>query len=111
MRKLLLAVGALLAVAFTSPAPAVAHMERSYTSVQKKVHHRRHAHRHAHRYHRHHHRRHHMAYSYRVAQPYYATRVYEIPYYAYRPYYYTAWSYPYQGVYMMPHAHRWHRHW
>ena len=113
MRKLLLAVSALLAVAFTSPAPASAgtHMERSHASVQKKMHHRRHAQRHAHRHHRHHHRHHHMAYGYRMVQPYYATRVYEIPRYAYRPYYYTAWSYPYQGVYVMPRGYYARRHW
>lgn len=127
MRKLFLAVGALLAVLLAQAAPAtaggwrVARVDEAKMGHVHKVHgrhHHRHAHRH-HRHHRHYHRHHHhhhhyhhgYRHGYRAAYPYYGVRVYEVPRYAYRPYYYTAWSYPHQGVYAYPRYARWHSRW
>ena len=110
MRRMLFAVGALLAVAVMSSAPAnaagfaLARPDTAAIAAElQQVSHRRHRHRHrAHVYH------------YRYVQPHqpFAYRYYAVPRYAYRPFYYSTWSYPSAGVYLAPRrSYYHHRHW
>lgn len=109
MRKIIASLAALLAMAFMAmPASANGSARSEARPKAAKVVVHRHAKR-CHHHHRHVHKprvQHNVMYYYaEPRQSWHAYRYYAVPYYAYRPHYFSAWGYPYR-------AHRWHhRHW
>lgn len=93
----------LAAAAAVLSQPANAHGDGHARKAQMRHHHH-------HQHCKHHHHRH-AAAIWRPYDPAYTVyRVYETPRYSYRPYYYSSWTYPYSGVYLVPRPHNWGHH-